>query len=170
VTAAGAADTFPAMSTTFQALQRVPNACQILPTIVTGGQPSSADLEAFREAGGAVVLDLRDPMEPRPLDEPAIAQRLGLEYVVVPVTAGSMTDATLEQIHRVLRDAGDRPVFVHCGSGSRVGGALLPHLMLEHGLAEDDAVGQAMRVGLRSADLLEWGLDYARRKFLRSVE
>jgi hypothetical protein len=42
--------------------------------------------------------------------------------------------------------------------------------MLEHGLAEDDAVGQAMRVGLRSADLLEWGLDYARRKFLRSVE
>jgi protein tyrosine phosphatase (PTP) superfamily phosphohydrolase (DUF442 family) len=152
------------MPTAFQALGRVPNACQILPNVVTGGQPTTADLEAFKEAGGGVVLDLRDPMEPRPLDEPAITQRLGLEYVVVPVTAGTMTDVTLERIHQALRLAGDRPVFVHCGSGSRVGGALLPHLMLEHGLTEEDATTQAMRIGLRSADLLEWGLDYARRK------
>ena len=158
------------MPSTFQALERVPNACQILPNVVTGGQPSTADLEAFRDAGGGIVLDLRDPMEPRPLDEQATTQRLGLDYVVAPVTAGTMTDATLERIHGVLREAGDRAVFVHCGSGSRVGGALLPHLMLEHGLAEEDAVGQAMRIGLRSADLLEWGLDYARRKSMGSAE
>ena len=35
--------------------------------------------------------------------------------------------------------------------------------MLDHQLEEDDAVGQAMRVGLRSAELMEWGADYARR-------
>ena len=158
------------MPTPFQALGRVPNACQILPNVVTGGQPSTADLEAFRDAGGGIVLDLRDPMEPRALDEPATTERLGLEYVVVPVTAGTMTDATLERIHEVVRAASDRPVFVHCGSGSRVGGALLPHLMLEHGLEEEDAIGQAMRIGLRSADLMEWGLDYARRKSIHSAE
>lgn len=158
------------MPTPFQALGRVPNACQVLPNVVTGGQPSTADLEAFRDAGGGIVLDLRDPMEPRALDEPATTERLGLEYVVVPVTAGTMTDATLERIHEVVRAAGDRPVFVHCGSGSRVGGALLPHLMLEHGLEEEDAIGQAMRIGLRSADLMEWGLDYARRKSIHSAE
>ena len=156
------------MPTAFQALERVANACQILPNVVTGGQPGTVDLEAFRAAGGGIVLDLRDPMEPRPLDEPATTQRLGLEYVVVPVTAGTMTDATLERIPQVLRQAGDRPIFVHCGSGSRVGGALLPHLMLEHGLTEEDATAQAMRIGLRSADLLEWGLDYARRKSISS--
>jgi protein tyrosine phosphatase (PTP) superfamily phosphohydrolase (DUF442 family) len=148
----------------------VPNACQILPNVVTGGQPTTADLEAFQAAGGGIVLDLRDPMEPRPLDELATTQRLGLEYMVAPVTTGTMTDATLERIHQVLRQAGDRPLFVHCGSGSRVGGALLPHLMLEHGLTEEDATVQAMRMGLRSADLLEWGLDYARRKSIGSGE
>ena len=158
------------MSTAFQALGRVPNACQILPNVVTGGQPSTADLEAFRESGGGIVLDLRDPMEPRPLDEPATTRRLGLEYVVVSVTAATMDDATLERIHQVLRQAGDRPLFVHCGSGGRVGGALLPHLMLEHGLTEEDAITQAMRIGLRSADLLEWGLDYARRRSVRPAE
>ena len=149
---------------TFQALERVPNACPLLPNVVTGGQPSIADLEAFRDSGGGIVLDLRDTMEPRPLDEPSTTERLGLDYVVIPVAAGTMTDATLERIHEILRGAGGRPVFVHCGSGSRVGGALLPYLMLDHGLEEEDAIGQAMRVGLRSADLLEWGLDYARRK------
>jgi protein tyrosine phosphatase (PTP) superfamily phosphohydrolase (DUF442 family) len=152
------------MPTTFQALERVPNACQLLPNVVTGGQPSPADLEAFRHSGGGIVLDLRDPMEPRPLDEPATAQRLGLEYIVVPVTAGTMSDETLERILGILREAGDKQVFIHCGSGSRVGGALIPYLILDQGLEEEDAINQAMRVGLRSADLMEWGLDYARRK------
>ena len=68
-----------------------------------------------------------------------------------------MTDETLDHILGVLRQAGDRLVFVHCGSGNRVGGALLPFLMLDHGLEEEDAVDQAMRVGLRSAELMEWG-------------
>jgi protein tyrosine phosphatase (PTP) superfamily phosphohydrolase (DUF442 family) len=152
------------MPTTIEALKSVPNACQLLPNVVTGGQPSTADLEAFRDSGGGIVLDLRDPMEPRPLDEAATAERLGLEYVVVPVSGGTLSDTTLERIHGILRGAGDKPVFVHCGSGSRVGGALLPYLILEQGLEEEDAISQAMRVGLRSAELMEWGLDYARRK------
>jgi protein tyrosine phosphatase (PTP) superfamily phosphohydrolase (DUF442 family) len=152
------------MSTPLEALLGVVNACQIAPGVVTGGQPTSDDLERFRAAGGAIVLDLRDPMEPRPMDEPALAARLGLEYVNVPVVSGSLTDLTLERVLGVLRDAGERTVLVHCASGSRVGGALLPYLMVDQGLNEEDAVGQAMRIGLRSAELLEWGVDYANRK------
>jgi protein tyrosine phosphatase (PTP) superfamily phosphohydrolase (DUF442 family) len=151
------------MATPYQALQSLPNACQLLPKLVTGGQPSAAHLEAFRAAGGAVVLDIRDPMEPRPIDEAALVQRLGMEYVNVPVGAGTLTDATLDRILDVLRGAGDRTIFVHCASGNRVGGALIPYLMLDQGFEEEDAVGQAMRVGLRSAELMEWGVDYARR-------
>jgi len=122
------------VTTPVQALQGVPNACQLLPSVVTGGQPSAANLASFKAAGGEVVLDLRDPMEPRPLDEAAQARALGLEYVVAPVGSGTMTDETLDHILGVLRQAGDRLVFVHCGSGNRVGGALLPFLMLDHGL------------------------------------
>jgi protein tyrosine phosphatase (PTP) superfamily phosphohydrolase (DUF442 family) len=151
------------MSTPYEALAEVPNACQPLPGLVTGGQPSPADLERFRAAGGGIVLDLRDPMEPRPYDEPAAAAVLGLDYENVSVHAGSMNDTTMKRILQILRGAGDRTVFMHCGSGNRVGGALIPYFMLDHGLEEDDAVGQAMRVGLRSAELMEWGTDYARR-------
>jgi protein tyrosine phosphatase (PTP) superfamily phosphohydrolase (DUF442 family) len=151
------------MSVPVQALQGVANACQLLPTLATGGQPMPAHLAAFKAAGGGIILDLRDPMEPRPLDEPAAVRSLGMEYVNIPVGPGTLNDATLERILTVLRDAGDRQVFVHCGSGNRVGGALIPFLMLDQGMEEEDAVGQAMRVGLRSAELMEWGLDYVRR-------
>jgi protein tyrosine phosphatase (PTP) superfamily phosphohydrolase (DUF442 family) len=151
------------MSSPVQALTGVPNACQLLPGVVTGGQPSAAHLAAFLNAGGRVVLDLRDTMEPRPLDEPATVASLGMVYVNVPVGPHSLTDATLDRVREVLREAGDGLVLVHCGSGNRVGAALLPFLMLDHSLEEEDAVEQAMRVGLRSAELMEWGLDYTRR-------
>jgi protein tyrosine phosphatase (PTP) superfamily phosphohydrolase (DUF442 family) len=141
----------------------VANACQILPNVVTGGQPTAEQLKALKAAGGDIVLDLRDPMEPRPVDEARLVQELGMEYVNVPVRAGSLEDAAIERILAVLRRSGDRTVFFHCGSGSRVGGALIPYFILDRGMEEQEAVDQAMRVGLRSAEYMEWGLDYARR-------
>jgi protein tyrosine phosphatase (PTP) superfamily phosphohydrolase (DUF442 family) len=151
------------METAFQAVSGVANACQILPNVITGGQPNSQQLRALKDAGGGMVLDVRDPMEPRPVDEPALVRQLGMEYINIPVRAGSLDDATIDRILQVLRDAGDRTVFFHCGSGNRVGGALIPYFMLELGMQEEDAVDQAMRVGLRSAEMLEWGLSYVRR-------
>lgn len=151
------------MSNGFQALSGVANACQILPNVITGGQPNAAQLRALKDAGGKIVLDIRDPMEPRLVDEPVLVRDLGMEYVNIPVRAGSLDDATLERILAVLRGAGERTVFFHCGSGNRVGGALIPYLILDQAMEEEDAVEQAMRVGLRSAEMMEWGLDYARR-------
>jgi protein tyrosine phosphatase (PTP) superfamily phosphohydrolase (DUF442 family) len=151
------------MSDLLQAVSGVANACQILPGVITGGQPNAGQLRALKDAGGGIVLDLRDPMEPRPVDEPALVRELGMEYVNVPVRAGSLDDATLDRILSVLRNAGNRTVFFHCGSGNRVGGALIPYFILDQKMDEQDAVDQAMRVGLRSAEIMEWGLDYARR-------
>jgi protein tyrosine phosphatase (PTP) superfamily phosphohydrolase (DUF442 family) len=151
------------MSDQFNALTGVPNVCQALPTLITGGQPSEAQLRSLGAAGGAIVLDVRDPMEPRPLDEPALVRQLGMEYVNIPITPGTLTDKTIEGILEVLRKAGEKPVFAHCGSGSRVAGALIPYLMLDLKMEEGDAVNQAMRMGLRSPEMLDWGVDYGRR-------
>lgn len=147
----------------FEAVSGVANACQVLPNVITGGQPNAEQLKAFQLAGGGIVLDLRDPMEPRPVDEPALVKELGMEYANVPVTAGTLNDATIEAVLEVLRKAGDKTVFFHCGSGNRVAAAMIPYFILDEKMEEEDAVNQAMRVGLRSAEMLEWGLDYARR-------
>ncbi len=156
----------PVPPSPFDALSGIPNAAQPLPDLVTGGQPTEAQLEAVRAAGGQVVLDIRGPREPRPLDEIAVTQRLGLEYRVVPVIAGAITDSTLEAILDVLRKAQGRTTLFHCASGNRVGAALIPYLVLDHAMEEGDAVQQARRVGLTSPELMAWGLDYARRQRL----
>lgn len=151
------------MTTAFQAISGVANACQILPGLLTGGQPTEQQLRALKDASGSIVLDVRDPMEPRPVDEAGVVAQLGMEYVNIPIRAGGLDDAILDRILAVLRGAQGRTVFFHCGSGNRVGGALIPHFILDHGMEEQDAVDQAMRVGLRSAEMMEWGLSYARR-------
>ena len=148
----------------FEAIRGVTNACQVLPTVITGGQPSREHLEALAKSGNAIVVDTREPMEPRAFDEPALVRELGMEYRLIPIGPHSLSDATLEAIRSTLAEAGERPVFVHCGSGNRVGGALIPVLMLDQGIEEEDAVDIAMRVGLRSAELMEWGLGYTRRQ------
>jgi protein tyrosine phosphatase (PTP) superfamily phosphohydrolase (DUF442 family) len=152
------------VKTPLEALQGVANAAQPLPNMVTGGQPTAAQFQALKEAGVEVVLDIRDPMEPRPLDQPATLQALGMEYLVIPVTAASMDEETLERLLAVVRANAHRSMLFHCASGNRVAGAMIPHLILDHGFSEEEAVNSAMRMGLRGAEVLEWGLDYARRK------
>jgi protein tyrosine phosphatase (PTP) superfamily phosphohydrolase (DUF442 family) len=151
------------MTSPIAAIAGVANAAAPLPNLVTGGQPGAAHFEALKRACVDIVLDIRDPMEPRPFDEPALLARLGMEYINIPVTAGNLDDPTLERILAVVRGNQTRPMLFHCASGNRVGGAMIPHLMLDHGMTEEAAIESAMRMGLRGAELLEWGLDYVRR-------
>ncbi len=146
-----------------EALAGVPNGVEPLPWLLTCGQPSADQFEAASDAGVRTVIDLRDPMEARPFDEPSTLERLGVTYHNIPVNVGALDDATLERVLDVVRSAVDQPTMLHCASANRVGGALLPFFILDQGMDEQAAVDTAMRVGLRSAELLEWGLDYARR-------
>ncbi|HET7024002.1 MAG TPA: hypothetical protein VFI39_02220 [Gemmatimonadales bacterium] len=152
------------MSTLLEAIKGVPNATQVTPNLVTGGQPTAEHLAALKAAGAAVVLDARDPMEPRPFDEPTTVRGLGMEYVNIPVVPGTTDDALLERILDVVRKNVDRGMFFHCGSGNRVGGPLLAYLMIDRGMDEDSATELAMKIGLRSPEMLEWGTEYARKR------
>ena len=152
------------MADMLSALTGVPNPRQPLPNLATAGQPGRANFEALKAAGTEVILDIRDPMEPRPLDEPETVRQLGMEYLNVPVLQGMLDDEMMDRSLAALRQNAGRPTLLHCASANRVGGVLIPYFILDHGMSEDDAVENAMKIGLRGADLLEWGLDYARRK------
>ena len=151
------------MASLLSALRGVVNAAQPLPNLATSGQPRAEQFEALRAAGAEVILDIRDPMEPRPLDEAEVVRKLGMEYVNVSVRQGALDDSTMEAVLAELRRNRERPVLLHCASANRVGGVLIPYLILDHAMEEAEAVETAMRIGLRGPDLLEWGLDYARR-------
>ena len=73
-----------------------------------------------------------------------------------------MPAATFERLRTIVRDLvqGGRKALFHCASGNRVGAAMIPYLMLERGMSEDDAVMEAMKMGTRSAELIEGALMY----------
>ncbi len=153
------------MSQLLDAAAGVPNACEPIPGIVTGGQPTAAQLAALKRAGCEVVLNIREPMEPQPYRTPDAVVAAGLEYVNIPVSHGPLSDETFGRVRRTVRAlAGKKRVLFHCASGNRVGVTLLPFFILDQGMDEEEAVAQAMRIGMRHAGLMQEALEYVRRQ------
>ncbi len=149
------------MSNLLSAFAGLPNAAEPVPGWVTGGQPSEQQIKAFKAAGGQVVLDNRDPMEPRPFDEPATVRAAGLEYISLPIVHGAVTTDTMKQMYQTLKKLEGRKALLHCSSGNRTAAALIPYLMVDKKLEQEDAVDLAMSIGLRSAELMEIAVTYA---------
>ena len=148
--------------TLLTAVTGMPNAAEPVKGWITGGQPTEQQIKAFKAAGGEVVLDNRDPMEPRPFDEPAAVRAAGLEYHTLPIVHGAVNQDTMKRMHEMLRRLAGRKALLHCSSGNRTSAALIPYLMLDQEMTEEDAVDTAMRGGLRSAELMELAVGYAR--------
>jgi protein tyrosine phosphatase (PTP) superfamily phosphohydrolase (DUF442 family) len=151
----------PLTSTLLSAVPGLPNAAEPVPGWITGGQPTEQHLKSFKAAGGEVVLDNRDPMEPRPFDEPTAARAVGLEYHTLPIVHGAVNQDTMKRMHEMLRRLGGRKALLHCSSGNRTSAALIPYLMIDKEMTQDDAVETAMKGGMRSAELMELAVEYA---------
>jgi len=149
------------MSTLLTSLAGLPNAAEPVSGWITGGQPTEQQIKAFKAAGGEVVLDNRDPMEPRAFDEPATVRAAGLDYISLPIVHGAVTTATMKQMHQALKKLEGRRALLHCSSGNRTSAALIPYLMIDKKMEQDDAVDLAMSIGLRSAELMEIAVQYA---------
>ena len=91
--------------------------------MTAAGQPGEAALKVFAEKGYAAVIDLRTAGEDRGLDEPAVIEALGMDYVSFPIGRDGITTDNAIVLGRLIQ-AYDEPVLVHCGSSNRVGALL----------------------------------------------
>jgi len=149
------------MAALLNAFAGLPNAAEPVTGWITGGQPTEQQLKAFKAAGGQVVVDNRDPMEPREFDEPATVRAAGLEYISLPIAHGAVTTDTMKQMHQTLKRLEGKKALLHCSSGNRTAAALIPYLMADKRMEQDDAVDLAMSIGLRSAELMDIAVEYA---------
>lgn len=137
------------------------NESEPVPGWITGGQPTEQQLKAFKGAGGEVVVDNRDPMEPRPFDEPSVVKAAGMRYISMPIVHGAVTVDTMKRMHEALREISGKKALLHCSSGNRTSATLIPYLMIDEKMEQEEAVDLAMKGGLRSAELMELALEYA---------
>lgn len=88
----------------------------------SAGQPTAEQLQTLSAHGIGVVIDLRADSETPELDEAALVRSLGLDYHNLPVGgAAGLTRDNVQALDRLIADAGDRPLLVHCASSNRVG-------------------------------------------------
>ncbi len=121
---------------------------------VFGGQPSKEAIEAFANAGGTTVINLRtmSSFDKPNFDEAAHVKSLGLDYVHIPVSGGSLSKEDVSTFAKAVEQAEGR-VMLHCASSYRVGAMWAAYLALEHEIELEEAIAAGKSAGLRSKGL-----------------
>ncbi len=130
----------------------------------TGAQPRLEHLEQLKADGVKAIINLRQPSEHRAEEEEAKARELGLRYFNIPVAFGAPKDEQVEQFLKITDDPENRPAFIHCAAGIRVGAFWMIRRVLRGGWTVADAEKEAEKVGLReSPHLTEFARSYIER-------
>jgi uncharacterized protein (TIGR01244 family) len=127
----------------------VRNYSRVDATVGCGGQVDPAAMASLKSEGFVSVINLRLPTEEGANVEQgrAAAQAAGLKYIHLPFNAASPDSKVVDNFLAAVSDRANQPVFIHCGSASRVGGmwtikrALQDKWPLEKALAEGKAIG-----------------------------
>jgi uncharacterized protein (TIGR01244 family) len=131
----------------------IPNYQFVRPGLAFGGQPARAALERLGEMGFRTIINLRTEWEGA-VDEGMIVRGLGLDYVWVPVTAGTFTLEDVKAVERVLDDPQRAPVLLHCASANRVA-AVWAVIQARDGRTLEEAEAASRAAGLHSPSLWE---------------
>ena len=114
--------------------------------ITSAGQPDETALRVFADSGYAAVIDLRTAGEDRGLDEQAIVEDLGMDYVQLPIGRDGISYENATALDELINSY-KAPVLVHCGSANRVG-ALLALRASQKGASDEAAIEIGKRGGL----------------------
>ncbi len=119
--------------------------------LLTGAQPTEANLVQLKMAGITKVINLRAPDEKIPFDEKAKVESLGLEYISFPISgAAGITSENARKLDALLE--GDEKVLVHCASGNRVGALIAIRAHEVENKPEEESLRLGRAAGLGSLE------------------
>ena len=109
--------------------------------LITGGQPTEAQLRAAAAEGIGIVINLATYQVGHSLpDEAELARSLGMEYYAIPVDWERPTESDFETFALCLNQAtGDKRLLVHCAANYRVTAFVALYAMKYWNWREDQA-------------------------------
>lgn len=121
----------------------------------TSGQPTEAQLQAFKELGVTKVINLRSHEEMASIEESTWAANLGMSYHHLPVTGGDdLTRENVAEFHRIMSaNEGDK-TLLHCASSNRVGAMMALRAAWFQGATKEEALAKGQEYGMRSLEPL----------------
>ncbi len=124
------------------------NPRHVIDGVMTGGQPSEADFEHFKDNGYSTIINLRAEGEFDEFDEQQLVEDMSMDYISIPIAGGE--DFTMDNILKLdaaLKNA-EGKVVLHCGSGNRVGAILALKAFHVDGMSEDEAMALGIAAGM----------------------
>jgi uncharacterized protein (TIGR01244 family) len=131
-------------------------------TVACGGALSGGAVDELKTRGYRAIINFRLASEngANVEAETAAAKQAGMTYIHLPFNAQSPDPQVVDAFLKAVADRANQPVFVHCGSANRVGALWLIKRVLQDGWAIDKATAEAEMIGLTSAPLKQFALDY----------
>ncbi len=128
----------------------IPNARVPATGVLSGGQPSAAQIDDAARAGFRTVINLRTSGESGFEWEAAAVERAGMRYLQIPIEgAEGLTRESVDRIDAALREASeDGAVLLHCGSGNRIGAVLALREAWLNGVEPEAAFEQGLAWGM----------------------
>ena len=94
--------------------------------------------------------------------EAAAAKTAGVRFIHLPFSPSSPDPAVVDSFLNVIADPANQPAFVHCASGVRAAAMWMIKRMQIDKWDADRAGAEAADLGLRSAALKAFALEYVR--------
>jgi uncharacterized protein (TIGR01244 family) len=134
-------------------------------TVGCGGAVDPAAMASLRKEGFVAVINFRLPTEEGANVDAgrSAAQAAGLKYIHLPFNVMSPDPKVVDSFLAAVADRSNQPVFIHCGSASRVGGMWMIKRVLQDKWMLDRAMAEAKAIGLNNAQLEAFVLDYIKK-------
>jgi len=130
-------------------------------SFTTGGQPTNQAYAKAAASGFRSVLSLRAAGEGVDLmRERSLVEKNNLLYFNIPVVSSSPRPEQADEFIRLVKDKFNHPMLINCASANRVGAFMMIYRVLGQGWAEDKALDEAIKIGLRGNELKKFARDY----------
>ncbi len=135
------------------------------PGVATSGQPTAEGVEWIAKQGYKAVINFRTEKEEGAniSEEMALAKKLGMRYVHIPVTLSTLTDEKVGEFLAAMNDPQNHPVYIHCLTANRVGTFWMIYLTVHEGMSPVEAEREARGIGLNNDRLISFARDYIER-------
>jgi uncharacterized protein (TIGR01244 family) len=147
---------------TKESVQGIVNFSRVETTIACAGATSPAAVADVKRLGYASIINLRQANE-QGADvegEEAAAKAANITYIHLPFNAQNPDTAVVDKFIAAVSAPANQPAFVHCASANRAAALWMAKRMLVDGWDADRASTEAAALGLTSAPLKTFVLQY----------
>lgn len=148
---------------TKESVSGINNFSRLETTIACAGATTPAAVAEVKRRGYASIINLRQASEAGAdvEAEEAAAKAAGITYIHLPVNGASPDPVIVDRFLVAVTTPANQPAFVHCASANRASALWMIKRMTVDGWDADRAGTEAAALGLTSAALKTFAIDYA---------